>query len=37
MGARFDLKAFHTAVLRQGRLPLDVLRQVGERWMNGAA
>ena len=32
-GARFDIKAYHTAVLRHGRLPLDVLRQVGERWM----
>lgn len=36
MGGRFDLKAFHTAVLRHGRLPLDVLRQVGERWTNGS-
>ena len=33
MGARFDLKAYHTAVLRHGRLPLDVLREVGNRWM----
>ena len=32
-GAAFDLKAYHTAVLRHGRLPLDVLRQVGERWL----
>lgn len=32
-GARFDIKAFHTEVLRNGRLPLDVLRQVGERWV----
>uniref|UniRef100_UPI001574F312 DUF885 domain-containing protein n=1 Tax=Sphingomonas bacterium TaxID=1895847 RepID=UPI001574F312 len=31
-GARFDLKAFHTEVLRHGRLPLDVLKQVGEAW-----
>lgn len=36
MGARFDIKAYHTAVLRHGRLPLDVLRQVGERWMASA-
>ena len=36
-GAQFDLKAYHTEVLRHGRLPLDVLRQVGDRWMNGAA
>ena len=32
-GARFDLKAYHTEVLRHGRLPLDVLRQVGDRWI----
>ncbi|HIV76895.1 MAG TPA: DUF885 family protein [Candidatus Sphingomonas excrementigallinarum] len=31
-GAAFDLKAFHTAVLRHGRVPLDVLRRVGEEW-----
>ena len=35
-GARFDLKAYHTEVLRHGRLPLDVLRQVGERWVGAA-
>ncbi len=32
-GAAFDLKAFHRAVLANGRLPLDVLRQTGERWI----
>ena len=31
-GDRFDLKAFHTAVLRHGRVPLDVLRRIGEEW-----
>lgn len=31
-GAGFDLKAFHTAVLRHGRVPLDVLRRIGEEW-----
>ena len=31
-GARFDLKAFHTTVLRHGRVPLDVLRRIGEDW-----
>ena len=36
-GAAFDLKAYHRAVLAHGRLPLDVLRQVGEGWIAGAA
>jgi uncharacterized protein (DUF885 family) len=35
-GPRFDLKAFHTAVLRHGRLPLDVLKQIGTRWISEA-
>ena len=35
-GARFDIKAFHTEMLRHGRLPLDVLRQVGETWVASA-
>ena len=35
-GDRFDLKAYHSAVLRYGRLPLDVLRQVGDRWIEAA-
>lgn len=32
-GTHFDLTAYHTAVLRHGRLPLDVLRQVGDQWV----
>jgi uncharacterized protein (DUF885 family) len=32
-GARFDIKAYHTAVLRHGRLPLDVLKQIGDTWI----
>lgn len=36
LGARFELKRYHDAVLRYGRLPLDVLRGVGDQWMNGA-
>ncbi len=32
-GARFDLKAFHSAVLRHGRVPLDVLKQIGDDWI----
>lgn len=33
MGQRFDLKAYHSAVLRYGRVPLDVLRQIGDDWI----
>jgi uncharacterized protein (DUF885 family) len=33
LGARFDLKAFHDAVLGTGRVPLDILQQVGDRWI----
>ena len=32
-GADFDLKRYHAAVLRYGRVPLDVLRQIGDRWI----
>ena len=32
-GARFDLKQYHAAVLRYGRVPLDVLRQIGDGWV----
>jgi uncharacterized protein (DUF885 family) len=28
LGAAFDLKAFHTAVLQNGSLPLEILNQV---------
>ena len=34
LGARFDLKAFHDAVLSQGALPLGVLDDQMHRWMN---
>ena len=33
LGPRFDLKRFHTAVLGSGRVPLEILRQVGDRWI----
>lgn len=33
-GARFDIKAFHDAVLGCGRVPLDILEQVGRRWID---
>ena len=35
-GAAFDIKAFHTAMLRNGRLPLEVLRSAGEGWIAAA-
>ena len=33
LGERFDLRAFHEAVLGQGALPLDLLDQQIERWI----
>ena len=33
MGERFDIKGFHDAVLAPGRVPLDILQQVGDRWI----
>jgi uncharacterized protein (DUF885 family) len=35
LGPRFDIKAFHDAVLGTGRVPLDILQQVGDRWLAG--
>jgi len=37
MGARFDLKAFHDAVLKPGALPLDELKSVIDRLIASAA
>jgi uncharacterized protein (DUF885 family) len=36
LGARFDIKAFHEAVLRNGPLPLDILEQEVMAWLLGA-
>ena len=33
LGARFDIKEFHAAVLEHGALPLTVLDQVVDRWI----
>ena len=35
LGAKFDLRAFHDAVLDQGPLPLDVLEEKIEGWIAG--
>jgi uncharacterized protein (DUF885 family) len=37
LGARFDIKAFHDAVLRNGAVPLPVLRQQVEAYITAAA
>ncbi len=36
LGGRFDLGAFHTAILSQGALPLDLLDGVVDRYIAGA-
>jgi uncharacterized protein (DUF885 family) len=36
MGARFDLKGFHDAVLLEGAMPLDVLEKVVDGWSRSA-
>jgi uncharacterized protein (DUF885 family) len=33
LGPKFDLKAFHTEVLRDGALPMDVLASKIDRWL----
>jgi len=33
LGQRFDLRAFHDAVLRDGPMPLDVLETNMSRWI----
>ncbi len=33
MGSKFRIQDFHEAVLASGRVPLDILQQVGDRWI----
>jgi uncharacterized protein (DUF885 family) len=33
LGPKFSLPAFHDVVLRNGSVPLDVLGEVVERWI----
>ena len=33
LGSKFDIKAFHAAVLEHGALPLTILRQVVDKWI----
>ena len=37
LGARFDLKKFHKALLENGAVPLPMLRQIIERWIQSQA
>jgi len=37
LGPRFDIREFHDAVLREGTLPLDLLSEQMNGWINGAA
>ena len=36
LGARFDLKAYHDVVLGAGRVPLEMLQQIGDDWVASA-
>ena len=36
LGARFDLRSFHDAVLKGGTMPLEVLARVVDDWVKGA-
>jgi uncharacterized protein (DUF885 family) len=33
LGARFDIREFHTEILKDGAMPLDILEVKMKRWM----
>ncbi|MBY0520999.1 MAG: DUF885 family protein, partial [Sphingomonas sp.] len=33
LGVKYDIKDFHEAVLGSGRVPLEILEQVGDEWI----
>jgi uncharacterized protein (DUF885 family) len=37
LGDRFEIRAFHDAVLRNGRLPLDLLEEQVDKYISEAA
>ncbi|MFQ5747776.1 MAG: DUF885 family protein, partial [Gemmatimonadota bacterium] len=37
LGDRFDVKAFHAQILKDGALPLDVLEAKIDRWLEAGS
>ncbi|MGZ5024716.1 MAG: DUF885 family protein [Chthoniobacterales bacterium] len=37
LGSKFDIKAFHDEILNGGAMPLDLLQERVERWINDQA
>jgi len=37
LGDRFDIKQFHNVVLKNGSMPLDILEQVVDGWIEETA
>jgi uncharacterized protein (DUF885 family) len=35
LGARFELRAFHSELLGDGAMPLDILESSFNRWLSG--
>jgi uncharacterized protein (DUF885 family) len=36
MGSHFDIRAFHTEILKDGAMPLDILESKMKSWMEAA-